>query len=41
MMENGINVDPVVLTIEEFGVAGGLNGKVSYLSSERSERATD
>ena len=40
-MENGINVDPVVLTIEEFGVAGDMNGKVSYLSSERSERATD
>ena len=40
-MENGINVDPVVLTMEEFGVAGDMNGKVSRVTSERSERATD
>lgn len=29
-MENGINIDPVPLTMEEFAVAGDMDGKVSY-----------
>ena len=27
-MENGVNVDPVPLSIEDFAVAGGMDGKV-------------
>jgi hypothetical protein len=28
-IENGINIDPVPLTVEEFAVAGNIDGKVS------------
>ena len=28
-MENGINIDPVPLTMEQFAVAGDMDGKVS------------
>ena len=31
-MENGINIDPIPLTVEEFTVAGDLDGKVCILS---------
>lgn len=27
-IENGINIDPIPLTIEEFAVAGNIDGKV-------------
>ena len=27
-MENGINIDPIPLTVEEFAVAGDMDGKV-------------
>ncbi len=29
-MENGINIDPIPLTMEEFAVAGEMDGKVSW-----------
>lgn len=29
-MENDINIDPVALTLEEFAVAGDMDGIVSY-----------
>ncbi len=32
-MENGINIDPVPLTMEEFAVAGGMGDKVSLFLS--------
>lgn len=28
-MENGINIDPIPLTMEEFAVVGDMDGKVS------------
>lgn len=28
-IENGINIDPKPLTVEEFSIAGNINGKVS------------
>ena len=30
-MENGINIDSIPLTMEEFSVAGDMNGKVSFI----------
>ena len=29
-MENGINIDPLPLTVEEFAVAGDMDGKVCF-----------
>ena len=31
-MENGINIDPIPLTMDEFAVAGDMDGRVSILS---------
>jgi len=31
-IENGINIDPVPLTVEQFAVAGNIDGKVSTRS---------
>ena len=30
-IENGINIDPIPLTIEEFAVAGNIDGKVRFI----------
>jgi hypothetical protein len=30
-MENGINIDPIPLTMEQFAVAGDMDGKVRHI----------